>query len=353
MRTIVLTEEAQPSKSIIYCGEGAFEKIPRALESYSERFVFTDSNVSRLWGARIREVLGDVPMFTMPAGEEHKTEETLFALLQAMAKAQLHRTGCLIMIGGGVVGDVGGLAAALYMRGIACFQVPTTLLAQVDSSVGGKTAIDFLGIKNLVGAFNQPEAVFADPCFLSTLPPREVRCGIGEMIKHGALHKELFEKLLLRRKELAALNVPVDLIADNIAFKASVVAEDAKESGPRKSLNLGHTTAHALELALKTRSHGECVLLGTIFEAEIARRRETCDEGYLDELISLCKEVLGGIPALPPAKEWTPLALLDKKNTAKDAVVVTAPVCRGTYRLIALPFAEYAREAEEIQAKIC
>ena len=233
MRTIVLEEEAQPSKSTIYCGEGAFEKIPRALEGYCERFVFTDSNVSRLWGARIREVLGDVPMFTMPAGEEHKTEETLFALLQAMAKAQLHRTGCLVMIGGGVVGDVGGLAAALYMRGIACFQVPTTLLAQVDSSVGGKTAIDFLGIKNLVGAFNQPQAVFADPCFLSTLPPREVRCGIGEMVKHGALHKELFEKLLLRRKELMALNVPVGLIADNIAFKASVVAEDAKESGPQ------------------------------------------------------------------------------------------------------------------------
>ena len=354
MRTIVLCEEAQPSVSTIYCGEGAFEKeLPCALESYSERFVFTDGNVSRLWGARIREVLGDVPMFVMPAGEQHKTEETLFALLQAMAKAQLHRTGCLIMIGGGVVGDVGGLAAALYMRGIACFQVPTTLLAQVDSSVGGKTAIDFLGIKNLVGAFNQPKAVFADPCFLSTLPPREVRCGIGEIVKHGALKEELFEKLLLRRSELAALNVPVGLIADNIAFKASVVAEDAKESGLRKSLNLGHTTAHALELALKTRSHGECVLLGTIFEAGIARRHENCDEGYLDELISLCKEVLGSIPALPPAKEWTPLALLDKKNTAKDAVVVTAPVRRGTYRLIALPFAEYAREAEEIQAKLC
>lgn len=113
MRTIVLCEEAQPSKSTIYCGEGAFEQeLPCALEGYSERFVFTDGNVSRLWGARIREVLGDVPVFTMPAGEEHKTEETLFALLQAMAKAQLHRTGCLIMIGGGVVGDVGGLAAA-------------------------------------------------------------------------------------------------------------------------------------------------------------------------------------------------------------------------------------------------
>ena len=137
------------------------------------------------------------------------------------------------------------------------------------------------------------------------------------MVKHGALKEELFEKLLLRRRELAALNVPVGLIADNIAFKASVVAEDAKESGLRKSLNLGHTTAHALELALKTRSHGECVLLGTIFEAEIARRHENCDEGYLDELISLCKEVLGSIPALPPAKEWTPHALLDKKKHGK------------------------------------
>ncbi len=354
MRTIVLKEEAQPSESTIFCGEGAFEKeLQRFLAGYPQKLIFTDSNVERLWGARIREVLGDVPVFVMPAGEEHKTEETLFSLLKAMAEQQLHRTSCLVMIGGGVVGDIGGLAAALYMRGIACFQVPTTLLAQVDSSVGGKTAIDFMGIKNLVGAFNQPEAVFADPCFLSTLPPREVRCGLGEMVKHGALSEELFETLLARRNELAALDVPADLIADNIAFKASVVAQDAKEGGLRKSLNLGHTTAHALELALKTRSHGECVLLGTLFEAELARRHEKCDGEYLDELVSLCKEVLGGIPALPPAKEWTPLALLDKKNTERDTVVVTAPVARGTYRLIALPFAEYAREAEEIQAKLC
>ena len=354
MREIVLKEEAQPSESVIYCGEGAFEeKLPAAVEKYPQKFIFTDTTVWNLWGERIKEVLGDIPVFAMPAGEEHKTEETLFALLKAMAAAQLHRTSCLIMIGGGVVGDVGGLAAALYMRGIACFQVPTTLLAQVDSSVGGKTAIDFYGVKNLVGAFNQPRAVFADPCFLSTLPPREVRCGIGEMVKHGALSAELFEKLLSRRKELAALSVPVDLIADNIAFKASVVAQDAKESGLRKSLNLGHTTAHALELALKTKSHGECVLLGTIFEAEIAKGEKDADLDYLNELISLCCEVLGGIPALPKASEWTPLALLDKKNTAKDAVVLTAPLRRGTYRLISLPFEDYAKRAEEIENKLC
>ncbi len=354
MRVIHLREEAHPSESVIWCGEGAFEReLPAALGPYSQKFIFTDTNVRRIWGERIKEVLGDIPVFAMPAGEEHKTEETLFALLKAMAQAQLHRTSCLIMIGGGVVGDVGGLAAALYMRGIACFQVPTTLLAQVDSSVGGKTAIDFYGIKNLVGAFNQPKAVFADPCFLTTLPPREVRCGIGEMVKHGALSAELFEKLTARRKEFAALSVPVDLIADNIAFKASVVAQDAKESGLRKSLNLGHTTAHALELALKTKSHGECVLLGTIFEAEMAKCEADCDEEYLNELIALCKEVLGGIPALPPAEEWTKLALLDKKNTAKDAVVITAPLRRGTYRLIALPFGEYAKKAEEIEKKLC
>ena len=354
MRVIHLREEAHPSESVIYCGEGAFEReLPAALEPYLQKFIFTDTNVQSIWGERIKEVLGDIPVFAMPAGEEHKTEETLFALLKAMAEAQLHRTSCLIMIGGGVVGDVGGLAAALYMRGIACFQVPTTLLAQVDSSVGGKTAIDFYGIKNLVGAFNQPKAVFADPCFLTTLPPREVRCGIGEMVKHGALSAELFEKLTARRKEFAALSVPVDLIADNIAFKASVVAQDAKESGLRKSLKLGHTTAHALELALKTKSHGECVLLGTIFEAEMAKLEADCDEDYLNELIALCKEVLGGIPALPPAEEWTKLALLDKKNTAKDAVVITAPLRRGTYRLIALPFGEYAKKAEEIEKKLC
>ena len=115
MRTIVLKEEAQPSKSTIFCGEGAFaEELPRFLAGYPQKLIFTDSNVERLWGARIREVLGDVPVFAMPAGEEHKTEETLFSLLKAMAERQLQRMGCLVMIGGGVVGDIGGLAAALF-----------------------------------------------------------------------------------------------------------------------------------------------------------------------------------------------------------------------------------------------
>lgn len=338
----------------IYCGEGVFSSVlPQLTSAYSKRFVFTDSNVFALYGQKIQETLGDVPVFVMQAGEEYKTEETLFALLAAMAQAELHRTDCLIVVGGGVAGDVGGLAAAMYMRGIACFQVPTTLLAQVDSSVGGKTAIDFCGVKNLVGVFSPARAVVVDPLFLDTLPDRELRCGLGEIVKHGALSAPLFDRLTALGNELCSRSAMQTLIFDNIRFKASVVEQDAKEGGIRKSLNLGHTTAHVLELTLKTLSHGECVLLGTIFEAELAKLHTACDGAYLDELIALCRFALGDMPKLPPLGEAVKLALLDKKNTETGTVTITAPVKKGEYRLIDLPFAVYAKETERIGRRLC
>src|SRR5699024_10094782 len=133
-----------------------------------------------------------------------------------------HRNACLVCLGGGVVGDIGGLAASLYMRGIACIQVPTTLLSQVDSSVGGKTAVDFMGVKNLVGAFFQPKQVFADPAFFATLPPREIRCGLGEIVKHGALDGDIYDTLQANRDRLFDLTFLAEIVPTNIAFKARV-----------------------------------------------------------------------------------------------------------------------------------
>jgi len=354
MNTLRLVPESRGGQSEIFCGEGAFqEQLPRFLRAHAKRFVFTDSNVSAIYGDLIKRTTGADGLFVMEAGEEHKTERTLFALLSAMAEAGLHRTDCLIAVGGGVVGDVGGLAAALYMRGIACYQVPTTLLAQVDSSVGGKTAIDFHGVKNLVGVFSQAKAVFADPLFLDTLSPREVRCGLGEIVKHGALNGALFDRLFAHQNGLTDLETLKSLVFDNIQFKASVVAQDEKESGVRKSLNLGHTTAHAVELALKTLSHGECVLIGMIFEAKLALLHTECDEGYLNELIALCKAALGGAWKLPSFEETARNALLDKKNTEAGSVVVTAPVKKGKYCLLSLPFETYLNETEQIRRELC
>ena len=163
-------------KGEIYIGRGAAkERLPRLTEG-QRNFVVTDSNVFSLYGTFFSEYFAKSEIFVLPAGEESKNFEALSEILTRMTRVGLHRTSRLFAVGGGVVGDIGGLAAALYMRGISCVQVPTTLLAQVDSGVGGKTAVDLCGVKNIVGAFHQPCEVVADPDFLSTLPPREIKC---------------------------------------------------------------------------------------------------------------------------------------------------------------------------------
>lgn len=348
MKTIKLKAQKTAEESVIVCRKNVLG----TLREHAS-FVFTDANVLRIYGKEIGNRFTDVPVFAMPAGEENKTADTLFSLLRAMARAGLNRKSTLVCLGGGVVGDIGGLAAALYMRGIACIQIPTTLLSQVDSSVGGKTAIDFEGVKNLVGVFRQPEKVLVDTQFLSTLPPRELRCGLGEIVKHGALDGDLFEKLRAAKDRLTDLAFLAEIVPENIAFKASVVRRDPAETGLRKCLNLGHTTAHALELSHKSLSHGEYVLIGILFEAELAERHTVCDRAYLDELKSLARCALGTLPDLPDMAEAARLALLDKKNTQANKVVVTAPTAKGTYELLELPFDAYAKETEEIRRAIC
>ena len=345
---MIRTKTAEQSR--IVCREGVLRTaLPRLLSEYREVFFFSDRTVWELYGRKIGRAYRESPVHIMPAGEAHKTPETLFKLLAAMAEAQLHRGACLVCLGGGVVGDVGGLAAALYMRGIDCIQIPTTLLAQVDSSVGGKTAVDFAGVKNLIGAFRQPRYVFADPTFFATLPPREVRCGLGEIVKHGALHAPLFDMLWENRGRLTDGDFLAAIVPENIAFKAEVVRQDADEKGLRKCLNLGHTTAHAFELTDGKLSHGEYVLVGMIFEAELAKKFAGGDAAYLDDLEDLCRIALGSVPALPPAREAARLARLDKKNAVSDEVVLTVPVRKGEYTLLSLGFDVYAAELERIQ----
>lgn len=344
---------AMRQQSVILCRRKVFSAVLAPMREqllHGGGLLFTDTNVHAIYRKEIEKYLGGVPLFVMPAGEEHKNEATLFALLRAMKEAGLRRNSLLIALGGGVVGDVGGLAASLYMRGIGCVQVPTTLLAQVDSSVGGKTAVDFCGIKNLVGAFHQPCKVLVDPVFLNTLPERELRCGAGEIVKHGALCPPLFEKLLSNRERLTSPAFLAETVPENIAFKASVVRSDPHESGLRKCLNLGHTTAHALELGGAALSHGECVLWGLIFEGELALRRCGGEQAFIRRLQSLCFAVLGeGKPPLPQAE----LALLDKKNTASGMVTLTLPIALGQYALTELPAGQYAEELCAIAEGLC
>lgn len=336
-------------ESRILCGCNAFEEI---VKTGGRCMVFTDTNVRALYGDKIAAHLPDAPVFAMQAGEEHKNESTLFALLSAMAEAQLHRGDTLVCIGGGVVGDVGGLASALYMRGLGCVQVPTTLLSQVDSSVGGKTAIDFHGVKNLIGVFKQPERVLIDGSFLKTLPAREIRCGLGEIVKHAALDGALFDTLLANKEKLSDCAFLTAIVPDNIAIKADVVKKDPKEKGLRKCLNLGHTTAHAFELCDGKLSHGEYVLAGIVYEAELAKAHVACEKEYLNELQNLARYALGGMPSMVSAREAAAFAKLDKKNTQAATIALTVPVARGKFALLELPFAVYCDELVRIQEEL-
>lgn len=355
MRVFHIKSAQKAQKCTVVCRKNVFSAV---LAPMRERLteggglLFTDSNVYALYRGQIEKFLFGVPVFAMPAGEEHKNGDTLFALLRAMAEAGLRRNSVLVALGGGVVGDVGGLAAALYMRGIACIQVPTTLLAQTDSSVGGKTAVDLCGVKNLVGAFKQPERVYADPAFFRTLPERELRCGLGEIVKHGALCPSLFSLLWENRDRLFELDFLAKTVPMNIAFKASVVGRDPYEHSLRACLNLGHTTAHAIELASGGLSHGECVLLGLILEGRIVRQGE-CDAEYLEALETLCFKALGRTPKLALSEETARLALLDKKNREQGKVRLTVSPSCGAFRILELPFEEYARLLCGIGEKLC
>ncbi len=353
MRTFHIKLKGGAQKSTIVCRKDVLAKQLKGDLSWLNAggaLIFTDSNVYALYQRQIKKL--SLPVFVMAAGEEHKTEETLFALLKEMAEVGLRRTSTLIALGGGVVGDIGGLAASLYMRGIACIQVPTTLLAQVDSSVGGKTAIDFCGVKNLIGAFHQPVYVYADPTFFKTLPARELRCGLGEIIKHAALNAELFDKLSAQ-DDLFDMDFLARIVPDNIQIKADVVEKDPTERGLRRCLNLGHTTGHAIELTQNDLSHGECVLLGLLYESRIAARHLQTDGAYLAALSALIKRVLICDGKSIDIERAAHLALLDKKNTKQDTVTLSVPTKKGEFAFLELDYADYVRDLKEIREELC
>ncbi len=341
MKTICVNTPT--SSGTISIGDEAIASRLPALTAGKTCFVVTDSNVYALYKEWFSRYFSGAEIFVLPAGEEHKTFAFLQAILEKMAAAGLKRTSRLFAVGGGVVGDIGGLAAALYMRGISYVQIPTTLLSQVDSSVGGKTAVDLGGVKNVVGAFYQPQEVLVSPAFLRTLPAREIKCGVGEIVKYAALSGEIFDRLQ-QIADWTDLREWENLIAPCIAHKAKVVEADEKESGERKSLNVGHTTGHAIELS-SGRSHGECVLLGMLLETKIAINKGICERQYGQELLALIEKGL----ALAPESErdFSALAIqaekarLDKKNTEDGNIQTAVAKRRGEWTLLSLPFAEY------------
>ena len=244
--------------------------------------LITDEGVEPHWAPAAASSLQaaglDTVVAVMPVSEKKKTLGTYRNLVEVLLEARLERGHPVVTLGGGICGDVGGFVAATYLRGVPFVQVPTSLLAMVDASVGGKTGVNTPQGKNLLGAFHQPHLVVADVATLKTLPQRELRCGLAECIKHGFLADDsLVDWIAEHAQAILSLDTATleTLVRRNVQIKASVVAEDERESGRRAHLNLGHTFAHAIEAASKFGSaykHGEAVALGLVAAADLSRR---------------------------------------------------------------------------------
>ncbi len=324
----------------IYIGSEVIENRLPALTQGQKNFVVTDSNVKKLYAKWFEKYFSDAEIFVLPAGEAHKTFSSLNAILEKMAGAGLHRTSRLFAVGGGVVGDIAGLSAALYMRGISLVQIPTTLLAQVDSSVGGKTAVDLGGVKNIVGAFYQPREVLIDPAFLQTLPEREIRCGLGEIVKYAALSGEIFDLLECNIEKMQDLNFLQTLIAACVRHKAKVVEADEKESVERKSLNVGHTTGHAIELSTGL-SHGESVLYGMLLETRMAIEAGVCEKEYGERLLAIVHKAISEKADFSAIEKDAEKAKADKKNTDDNKITMSVAKAKNEWAVYSLPFEEY------------
>ena len=289
----------------------------RGLGKVEKVFLVSDTQVYPLYGgaaeASLKAAGYSVSSFVFPAGEESKNGETFLKLLNALAQAGLSRSDLLVALGGGVVGDLAGFAAACYLRGIRFIQIPTTLLAAVDSSVGGKTAIDLPSGKNLAGAFYQPSLVLCDLNTLDTLPEDIFRDGCAEVIKYGVLYDpELFSQL-----ETSGLDFDREaVIARCVALKRDVVMEDEKDTGSRMKLNLGHTFGHAVEAHSRfTLSHGKSVAIGLAIIARASASMGICSEADAARIVSVLKAFGLPVQTQYTAEALLPYLLSDKKRS--------------------------------------
>ncbi|MBE6936569.1 MAG: 3-dehydroquinate synthase [Ruminococcaceae bacterium] len=292
--------------------------------------IVTDSNVAPLYLDTVQKSLTDagfsVSSHIFPAGEEQKNLDTLAGILTALAEAGLTRTDLVLALGGGVTGDMTGLASSLYLRGVRYVQIPTTLLAAVDSSVGGKTAIDFAGRKNIVGAFYQPIRVLCDLDTFDTLTPEIFRDGLAESIKYGAICDEA----LFRLFETAETLDMTEIVSACVAHKARIVEQDEHDTGLRQLLNFGHTAGHAMEACSNYRiSHGHAVAMGMALMARAATRAGLCQDDSARRIAAVLEKY--GLPTASPypASALAAAALADKKRRG-GSITVIVPTKTGT-----------------------
>jgi len=305
--TVNLGDRSYP----IHVGEGILPRVGEFLSQAGLRgkvAIVTNPTVAQLYLDAVHEALTDagfemIPIL-IPEGEEHKNLKTLASIYDRLITERLERNSCVMALGGGVVGDVAGFIAATYLRGIPYIQVPTTLLAQVDSSVGGKTGVNHQNGKNLIGAFHQPRSVLIDVTVLQSLPPRELVAGLAEVIKYGVIeHPALFTLLEEKIDKVIGLDreLLVQIIATSCRIKARVVEKDEREDDYRAVLNFGHTIGHALEAVTDYRKylHGEAVGIGMAQATAISVHQGFCDQRSLERIRKLIRKA--GLPAdIPP-----------------------------------------------------
>ena len=276
--------------------------IVRGLTKSAKAIIVTDSHVGPLHVANLAASLASAGLtsitVTIPAGEDHKTLADLLPAYDRILPAGIERSTPILALGGGVIGDMAGFLASTLLRGVPFVQIPTTLLAMVDASVGGKTGVNHSTGKNLIGAFHQPIAVLIDPATLKTLPPDQIRSGLAECIKHDIIRDQRgFEHL--ENNIQRALNLDIayltELIAHNVAIKARVVEQDQFEHGERAHLNFGHTFGHAIEtVSHYSYSHGECVAMGMTAASFMAQRLKMIDEPQYKRIVSVIEKT--GLP---------------------------------------------------------
>ena len=312
---MVLHLDLQERGYDIHVERGVLNRAGEILKLNRRVLIVTDDGVPQQYAAAVSAQCGQPLVVTVPQGEGSKSFSVLEMLCDRMLKAGFTRSDCVVAVGGGVVGDLAGFAAACYMRGIDFYNIPTTLLSQVDSSIGGKVAVNLSGVKNCVGAFHQPKAVLIDPDTLNTLPSRQVSNGMAEAVKMALTSDARLFELFERGEALERIE---DVIVASLKIKKSVVEQDEKESGLRRILNFGHTLGHGVESgeSLHGLYHGECVALGMI---------PMCSDEVRARLLPVLKRL--GLPTKLPVAPETVLGFVshDKKCSGKQVSVIYVP----------------------------
>jgi len=319
-------------KSEITIKRGALSEAGELLDLNRKVLIVTDSGVPSEYSAKVASFCKQPVTVTIDQGEKSKTLANFELLCKTMLENDFTRSDCCVAVGGGVVTDITGFAAACYMRGITFYNIPTTLLSQVDASVGGKTAVDLCGVKNIVGAFHQPEKVIIDPDTLSTLDRRQFSSGMAEAIKMAvSFDSDLFE--LMENNDISLILDSV--ISRSVALKASIVMKDERENGLRRTLNFGHTVGHAVE-TLSGLLHGESVAVGMCF---------MCSGKVRERLVPLLKKFDLPVSTDIPADELCKVLIHDKKMSG-DTINVIRVESIGTCEIRKMPKDEFIKSLD-------